>query len=182
MRLRTFFTVRLPVLHVKHAVSDGLLTGDADEAGHVPGLFQGIHDVLRGGQIKTGKSSGYLNVQPRGSSTFWGSDPHPLTHPQNLVLAAGTGGGEVLPVAMLTVQLALLLHEPIFHQGGVAVGTGEFLRVPRQTHGHEEGASGGRGWRKELPLHFFSLSLGTSWMGLRQAQKFYRVVVTFDFI
>lgn len=35
----TFFTVRLPVLHVEHAVSDGLLTGDADEAGHVPGLF-----------------------------------------------------------------------------------------------------------------------------------------------
>lgn len=48
-RLGTFFTVRLPVLHVKHAVPDGLLTGDADEAGHVPGLFQGIHDVLRRG-------------------------------------------------------------------------------------------------------------------------------------
>lgn len=156
---------------MKHAVPDGLLTGDADEAGHVPGLFQGIHDVLRGRQIKTSKSSGYLNVQPRGSPTLWGSDPHPLTHPQNLVLAAGTGGGEVLPVAMLTVQLALLLHEPIFHQGGVAVGTGEFLRVPRQTHGYEEGTSGGRGWRKQLPLHFFSLSLGTSRMGLCQAQK-----------
>lgn len=56
--LGTFFTVRLPVLHVEHAVSDGLLTGDADEAGHVPGLLQGIHDVLRGGQIKTSKSSG----------------------------------------------------------------------------------------------------------------------------
>lgn len=39
LSLRTFFTVRLPILHVKHAVSDGLLTGDADEAGHVPGLF-----------------------------------------------------------------------------------------------------------------------------------------------
>lgn len=66
------------------------------------------------------------------------------------MLAAGTGGGEVLPVAVLAVQLALLLHEAIFHQGGVAVGAGEFLRVPRQTHGHEEGASGGRAWRKEL--------------------------------
>ena len=42
----TFFTVRLPVLHVKHAVSDGLLTGDADEAGHVPGLLQSVHHML----------------------------------------------------------------------------------------------------------------------------------------
>lgn len=93
----------------------------------------------------------------------------PLTHPQNLVLAAGAGGGEVLPVAMLAVQLALLLHKPIFHQGGVAVGTGEFLRVPRQTHGHEEGASGGRGRRKEG---------GVGWGCVR----FYRLVLTVDFI
>lgn len=112
-------------------------------------------------------------MQPGGPSTFWGSDPHPLTHPQNLVLAAGTGGGEVLPVAMLTVQLALLLHEPIFHQGGAAVGTGEFLRVPGQTHGHEEGASGGRGRRKELPLHFSSLPPDTGRLGLCQAQRLY---------
>lgn len=89
------------------------------------------------------------------------------------MLAAGTGGGEVLPVAVLTVQLALLLHEAIFHQGGVAVGAGEFLRVPRQTHGHQEGAPGGRAWRKELPLHVFSHSLGTGKMGLCQAQKLY---------
>ena len=55
---------------------------------------------------------------------------------------------------MLAVQLAFLLHKPVFHQGGVAVGTGEFLRVPRQTHGNEEGASGGRRRRQELRLRF----------------------------
>lgn len=114
-----------------------------------------------------------LGLPERPVNVLGGSHPLPLTHPQNLVLAAGTGGGEVLPVAMLTVQLALLLHEAVFHQGGVAVGTGEFLRVPRQTHGHEEGASGGRGWRKELPLHFSRLSLGTGGMGGCQGQKFY---------
>lgn len=72
------------------------------------------------------------------------------TYPQNLVLAASTGGGEVLPVAVLTVQLAFLLHEPVLRQGGVAVGTGEFLRVPGQTHGNQEGAPGGRGRRTDF--------------------------------
>lgn len=57
---------------------------------------------------------------------------------------------------MLTVQLAFLLHEAVFHQGGVAMGTGEFLRVPRQTHGHEEGASGGRGGTRVTFLEDFS--------------------------
>lgn len=96
-----------------------------------------------------------MQFQSRWSSTFLVQLPSGwVTHPQNLVLAASTGGGEVLPVAMLAVQLAFLLHKPVFHQGGVAVGTGEFLRVPRQTHGNEEGASGGRRRRQELRLRF----------------------------
>lgn len=39
------FTVWLSILHVKHVASDWLLAGDTDETGHVPGLFQGIHDL-----------------------------------------------------------------------------------------------------------------------------------------
>lgn len=40
-----FFTVWLSILHVEHVASDWLLAGYADETGHVPGLFQGIHDL-----------------------------------------------------------------------------------------------------------------------------------------
>lgn len=32
---------------MKRVASDWLLAGRADEAGHVPGLFQGVHDLLR---------------------------------------------------------------------------------------------------------------------------------------
>lgn len=42
----TLFTVWLPILHVEHVASDWLLAGDTGEAGHMPGLFQGIHDLL----------------------------------------------------------------------------------------------------------------------------------------
>lgn len=43
----TLFTVWLSILHVKHVASDWLLAGDTDETGHMPGLFQGIHDLLQ---------------------------------------------------------------------------------------------------------------------------------------
>lgn len=43
----TFFTVWLSILHVKRVAPDWLLAGDTDETGHVPGLFQGIHDLLQ---------------------------------------------------------------------------------------------------------------------------------------
>lgn len=39
------FTEWLSILHVKHAASDWLLAGCTDETGHMPGLFQGIHDL-----------------------------------------------------------------------------------------------------------------------------------------
>lgn len=71
-----------------------------------------------------------------------------MTHPQNLLLAAGAGGSEVLPVAVLAVQAALLLHEAIHCQGAVAVVAGELLGVPRHAHGDEERAPVG-GERKE---------------------------------
>lgn len=75
------------------------------------------------------------------------SEHYPLcshTHPQNLLVAAGTGGSEELLVAVFAVHLALLLHEAIVGQRGVAVGTGELLGVPRLTHGHKERAPGNR--------------------------------------
>lgn len=49
--------------------------------------------------------------------------------PKNLLLATETGGSEHVLVAFCTVQLALLFHKT-FCQGGVAVSTVEFLRVP----------------------------------------------------
>lgn len=39
-----YFTVWLSILHVKCVASDWLLAANTDEAGHMPGLFQGIHD------------------------------------------------------------------------------------------------------------------------------------------
>lgn len=99
------FTVWLSILHVKHVAPDWLLTGDTDETGHMPGLFQGIHDL-----------------------------------PQNLLVAASAGGSEELLIAFLAVHLALLLHESVVCQGGVAVRTVEFLGVPRLAHGYKERA------------------------------------------
>jgi len=43
----TYFTVWLSILHVKCVASDWLLAANTDEAGHMPGLFQGIHDFLQ---------------------------------------------------------------------------------------------------------------------------------------
>ena len=37
----------MSVLHVERVAPDRLLAGSADETGHMPGLFQGIHDVLQ---------------------------------------------------------------------------------------------------------------------------------------
>lgn len=39
------FTVGLSIFHVEHVARDRLLAGDADEAQHVPGLFQSVHDL-----------------------------------------------------------------------------------------------------------------------------------------
>lgn len=39
------FTVRLSILHVEHVAFDWLIAGGADETGHMPSLFQGIHDL-----------------------------------------------------------------------------------------------------------------------------------------
>lgn len=50
--------------------------------------------------------------------------------PQNLLVAAGAGGSEKLLVAAFAVHLVLLLHKSMVCQGGVAVSTVEFLRVP----------------------------------------------------
>lgn len=98
-----FFTVWLSVLHVKRVASDWEVAGRADETGHVPGLFQGIHDL-----------------------------------PQNLLLAAGTGGSKELLIALDTVHLVPLLHKSMVCQRGAAVSAVELLRVPCHTHGHKE--------------------------------------------
>lgn len=71
------------------------------------------------------------------------------SHPQNLVLAAGAGGREVLAVAVLAVEAALLLHEAAHHQRGVAVVAGELLGVPRHAHRDEEGTPGGERGKKQ---------------------------------
>lgn len=60
--------------------------------------------------------------------------------PQDFLLAAGTGGSKKLLVAIFTVNLALLLYEAAVRQGGMAVRTVEFLRVPGHAHGHKERA------------------------------------------
>lgn len=99
------FTVWLSILHVKHVASDWLLAGNTDETGHMPGLFQSIHDL-----------------------------------PQNLLVAAATGGSKELLIAIFAVHLAPLLHKSVVCQGGVAVSTVEFLGVPRLAHGHKEWA------------------------------------------
>lgn len=64
------------------------------------------------------------------------------THPKNLLVAAGAGGSKVLLIATLAVHLATFLHKSMFCQGGVAVSTVEFLRVPWHAHGHKEWAPG----------------------------------------
>lgn len=68
--------------------------------------------------------------------------PRFRTHPENLLLAEGAGGGEELLVAAFAVHLALLLHEAPVCQRGVAVSTVEFLGVPGHAHGHQERAPG----------------------------------------
>lgn len=65
------------------------------------------------------------------------------SHPQDLLLATGAGGCEVLAVAVLAVEAALLLHEAAHHQRGAAVVAGELLRMPRHAHRDEEGTPGG---------------------------------------
>lgn len=55
--LCTSFTVWLPILHVKRAAPDWLLASSADKTRHMPGLFQGIHDFLRGKMTKKNKLS-----------------------------------------------------------------------------------------------------------------------------
>lgn len=63
----------------------------------------------------------------------WETEQYPfslLTHPQNLLVAAGAGGSKELLIATFTVHLAPLLHKSMVCQGGVAVSTVEFLRVP----------------------------------------------------
>lgn len=59
----------------------------------------------------------------------------------DLGVTAGTGGGEVLAVAVLAVHVVLLLHEACVSQGHVAVVAVELLRVPRTTQSHQEGTS-----------------------------------------
>lgn len=61
--------------------------------------------------------------------------------PQNLLVAAGAGGGEELLVAALAVHLAPLFHKSPVCQGRVAVSAVELLGVPRHAHGHKERAS-----------------------------------------
>lgn len=101
-----FLAVRLPVLHVEQAVSEGLPTGSAHKTGGVPGLPQRMHHF-----------------------------------PHDLGVAAGTGGGEVLAVAVLAVHVVLLLHEADVSQRGVAVVAVELLRVPGAAQGHQERSS-----------------------------------------
>lgn len=67
-----------------------------------------------------------------------------VTHSQNLLVAAGTGGSEELLIAMYAVHLAPLLHKSTVCQGGVAVRTVEFLGVPCHAHGHEKRAPVGK--------------------------------------
>lgn len=97
------FTVRLSILHVEHVAFDWLIAGRTDETGHMPSLFQGIHDL-----------------------------------PEDLLVAACTGGSKELLIAVRTVHLPLLLYEAVIYQGGTAVSTVELLRVPGHAHGHEE--------------------------------------------
>lgn len=53
-----------------------------------------------------------------------------VTHPQDLLLAAGAGRGEELLIAVSTVHCSPLLHKARLHQRHVAVGTVKLLRVP----------------------------------------------------
>lgn len=52
------------------------------------------------------------------------------SHPHDLGVAAGAGGGEELLVAVLTVDAVLLLHEADVRQRGVAVVAVKLLGVP----------------------------------------------------
>ena len=60
------------------------------------------------------------------------------THPHDLGVAAGTGWGKVLAVAVLAVHAVLLLHKAVVSQRVVAVVAVELLRVPRAAQGHQE--------------------------------------------
>ena len=62
-----------------------------------------------------------------------------LTDPHDLGVAAGTGGGEKLAVAVLTVNIVLFLHKTDVCQRCVAVGTVELLRMPGAAQSHQEG-------------------------------------------
>lgn len=48
------FTVWQPILHVKHVASHWLVAGGTDKTGHVPGLFQGIHDFPQNLMVAAG--------------------------------------------------------------------------------------------------------------------------------
>lgn len=52
------------------------------------------------------------------------------SHPHDLGITAGTGGGKELLVAVLAVDTVLLLHEANVSQRGVAVVAVELLGVP----------------------------------------------------
>ena len=62
------------------------------------------------------------------------------SHPHDLGVAAGAGGGEELLVAVLTVDVVLLLHEADISQRHVAVVTVKLLGVPGPTQSHQERA------------------------------------------
>lgn len=64
-----------------------------------------------------------------------------VTHPQDLLLAAGAGRGKELFIAVSTVHCSPLLHKARLHQRHVAVGTVKLLRVPGHAHGHQERTS-----------------------------------------
>ena len=62
------------------------------------------------------------------------------SHPHDLGVAAGAGGGEELLVAVLTVDVVLLLHKADVSQRHVAVVTVKLLGVPGPTQSHQERA------------------------------------------
>lgn len=56
--------------------------------------------------------------------------------PHDLGVAAGTGRGKELAVAVLTVNIVLLLHKGAVGQRRVAVVAVELLRMPGAAEGH----------------------------------------------
>lgn len=137
-----------------------------DEAGVVPGVAQSFDELIPGfhGEVTAVTLSAeqgdvvFLTVRlsilhveeavSKGSSTGCTHEaggvprlPQSVHYlPHDLGVAASTGGGKELLVAVLAVDAVLLLHEADISQRHVAVVTVELLGVPGPSEGHQEGA------------------------------------------